>query len=159
MFKSIFFASALLSLCAEGGIVCSRTTYLTTSPGKFFNFKCNANPYATRVTYSLENPDGFSLTTRLVDGVNDCDNNAVTQQPGKPEASYTQLGLSNLTFFYSPCNQVPCCLKVLCAAQNSRNCTNIKLTYKFENDFAAQTRDESTTVEGMEDGMAATEHM
>ena len=150
MFKSIFFASALLSLCAEGGIVCSRSSRLplpSSSPGTFRNYKCDANPFATRVMYHLENPDGFSLTTRLVDGVNDCDNNAVTQQAGKPEASYTQLGLSNLTFFYSPCNQVPCCLKIVCAAQNSRNCSNIKLTYTFENDFAAQTNDESTTVE------------
>ena len=153
MLKSIFFvfASVLLALSAEGSIVCSRplATLPSVSPGRFFNYKCDANPYATRVTYHMENPDGFSLTTRLVDGVNDCNNNAVTQQAGKPESSYTQLGLSNLTFFNGPCNQVPCCLKILCAAQNSRNCSSIKLSSTFENDLQVATTavDDSTTVE------------
>ena len=150
MFKSIFFASALLTFSAEGRSVCSRSLVTLPSswnPGTFYNFKCDANPYATRVVYHMENPDGFMLTTRLVDGINDCNNNAVTQQAGKPESSYTQLGLSNLTFFNGPCNQVPCCLKIVCATQNSRNCSSVKLSYTFENDIATATNDDSTTVE------------
>ena len=124
--------------CAKSSLVCNRPlTSMGTlwRPNSIYTWNCNNNPYATRMWYHLENPDGFRISVKLLDGANDCASLTYDSLNGKPEVSYTNLGLTNTTMFDGRCNQVPCCLKMLCLQGNSGNCTNVKLSYQFSNDL------------------------
>jgi hypothetical protein len=125
-------------LCAlqavRGAVVCQRPFYPLASfqPGYYKQWDCEQNPYATDMSYTLLNPEGFRLAVTLTDGINDCNSNTVAAG-AKPEVSYPALGLTNVTMGSGSCNQVPCCLKVLCDRSNSGNCTGVSLTYLFTN--------------------------
>jgi hypothetical protein len=104
-------------------------------PGSFYRFRCDTNPYATKMWYQLVNPDGFNLRVTLTDGINDCNSNNMVDG-AKPEVSYPALGLTNVSMWNGSCNQVPCCLKVSCDRSNSGNCTSVALQYRFSNDLS-----------------------
>lgn len=142
---------------AHADAVCSRTRgtgqLKPWAPGRFFHWDCNGNPYATRMWYSITNPDGFKLTVTVTDGINDCNSNIVTQG-AKTENSYVGLGFTNVTFFDGPCNQVPCCIKVSCERSNTANCTNVAVKYSFDNDLS--NTDSHTSDEEPQEADAAT---
>jgi hypothetical protein len=137
----LFIVLALATSFGPGiaSVVCERTKRVLPSwgLGKYLTIRCDSNPYATRLTHSIVNPDGFVLTVTVADGANDCAPGAGSAAGAKPENSYTSLGLSNVTFFNGPCNQVPCCIKISCTTKNSQNCSNVSLGYVFENDLPA----------------------
>jgi hypothetical protein len=134
-----FFAVGLL--CAlqavRGAVVCQRgisspLPIASFAPGRYFWWRCEQNPYATEMWYTLLNPDGFRLQVTVADGINDCNSNDMAVG-AKPEVSYPALGLTNVTMGSGSCNQVPCCIKVACDRANSGNCSAAALQYRFTN--------------------------